>query len=280
MKLFRTWITLSALAFAGVSPAADNPLPAGAKVAKLTAFPAKVELTGPYAYRQLIVTAHLEDGSAVDVTRDTERTQYAPCKLIRISPTGLVRPVADGGDEIKVTVGGQSVSIPLTVSGVKADKPVSFVTDVQPVLAKLGCNAGTCHGAAQGKNGFKLSLRGYDPVYDHRALTDDLESRRFNRVAPERSLMLLKTSGAIPHTGGVLTSPGEPYYEMLKAWIAQGVKGDVTTPKVKSVAVYPKNPTLGRLGQTQQFAVIATYHDGSTRDVSQEAFLDSSNTEI
>ena len=73
--------------------------------------------------------------------------------------------------------------------------PVSFVRDVMPVLSKLGCNAGTCHGAAKGKNGFKLSLRGYDPIFDHRALTDDLEGRRFNRAAPDKSLMLLKPAG-------------------------------------------------------------------------------------
>jgi hypothetical protein len=278
MKLLRTWITLSALAFAGVSPAADNPLPPGAKVTKLTAFPDSIELTGPYAYRQLVVTAHLDDGSTVDVTRASDVSP--PCKVARVSKTGLVRPTKDGESDIEYEVGGKTLSIPVKVNGLKADKPVSFVSDVQPVLSKLGCNAGTCHGAAQGKNGFKLSLRGYDPVLDHRALTDDLEGRRFNRAAPERSLMLMKPAGAVPHAGGVLTNPGEPSYEMLKAWIAQGAKGDVETPKVKSIDVYPKNPTLGRVGQTQQFEVIATYHDGSTRDVSAEAFLDSSNTEI
>ena len=37
------------------------------------------------------------------------------------------------------------------------------VNDVVPILSRLGCSAGACHGAAQGKGGFRLSLRGYAP---------------------------------------------------------------------------------------------------------------------
>ena len=179
-----------------------------------------------------------------------------------------------------VSLAGKSLAVPVRVTGMAAEKPVSFVTDVQPVLSKLGCNAGTCHGAKDGKNGFKLSLRGYDPIYDYRALTDDLEARRINRAAPEKSLMLLKTSGAIPHEGGVLTRPGEPAYELVRRWVAQGVKLDLTAPRVKGIAVFPKDPTVGRIGTKQQFAVVATYTDGTTRDVSARAFIESSNTEV
>src|SRR5439155_15008862 len=140
--------------------------------------------------------------------------------------------------------------------------PISFATDVQPVLSRLGCNAGTCHGSAQGKNGFKLSLRGYDPLFDHRALTDDEEARRFNRAAPERSLMLMKPAGAVPHVGGVLWQPGDPSYELLKAWIAEGVKLDLNVPRVTSLEVLPKDRTIPQIGQKQQMVVIAKYADG------------------
>jgi len=75
------------------------------------------------------------------------------------------------------------------------------------MIARTGCNAGTCHGAQAGKNGFKLSLRGYDPVYDVRALTDDLASRRVNIASPAQSLMLLKPTAAVPHTGGQVFKP-------------------------------------------------------------------------
>jgi hypothetical protein len=163
-----------------------------------------------------------------------------PAALVKISQAGQVRPVGDGKGELKVTVGTQTLVVPVTVSGQKEKYPVSFVRDVMPAMSKLGCNAGTCHGSAEGKNGFKLSLRGYDPLFDHRALTDDLEGRRFNRAAPERSLMLMKPSGAVPHVGGVVWQPGDPYYEMTRAWIAGGVKLDLDAPRVQSIEVFPK----------------------------------------
>jgi hypothetical protein len=149
-----------------------------------------------------------------------------------------------------------------------------------PIMSKAGCNAGTCHGAAKGKNGFKLSLRGYDPEFDHQALTDELEGRRFNRAAPERSLMLLKPAGEAPHVGGMLFKPGDPYYEIIKAWIAAGVTLDRKTPRVASIEVQPRGAVVPLPGMKQQFAVIATYPDGSKRDVSAEAFVESSNTEV
>ena len=172
------------------------------------------------------------------------------------------------------------MKVPVTSSGFNDDKPVSFVTDVQPVLSRTGCNAGTCHGAAQGKNGFKLSLRGYDPLFDFRALTDDLEGRRFNRAAPEKSLMLMKPAGAVPHQGGVTMQPGDPNYELIRRWISQGVKLDLDAVRVKSLDIFPKNPTVSRLGQKQQFAILATYANGRVRDVTAEAFVESSNTEV
>src|SRR5205807_6600523 len=96
--------------------------------------------------------------------------------------------------------------------------------DVNPILARLGCNSGTCHGSAKGKNGFKLSLRGYDPIFDVRALTDDLASRRVNVAAPDDSLMLMKATGAVPHVGGQLIKPDEPYYRLIHDWIARRAK--------------------------------------------------------
>ena len=251
-------------------------LPPGAKVVALDVTPKSATLTGAYAYAQLVVTAKLDSGDLADVTRLA--TWAAPAG-VKVSAAGQVRPVSDGTGEVTASFGGQSVRVPVTVAGFKQAKPVSFVKDVQPVLSKLGCNAGTCHGSAQGKNGFKLSLRGYDPIYDHRALTDDIEGRRFNRAAPDRSLMLLKPTGAVPHVGGVTMQPGDPYYDLLAQWIADGVKQDLAAPKVASIELFPKDLTIPLPGMKQQFAVVATYVDGSKRDVSAEAFLESSNIE-
>ncbi len=262
--------------FGAEPPPTGESLPPGAKVKSLVVQPTTIHFTTTFASTQLIVTATLESGETVDVTR---LAKFDASDSVKLSATGLARPGKAGSGTITVSLAGQSAKIAVTVPAAM-DKPISFVTDVQPVLAKLGCNQGTCHGAAQGKSGFKLSLRGYDPILDHRALTDDLEGRRFNRTAPDRSLMLLKPAGAIAHTGGIVWTPNDPNYELVKKWIADGVKLDLTAPRVTSLEVIPAAVTVPIIGMKQQFAVIATYTDGRKRDVTAEAFLDSSNTEV
>src|ERR1700677_2300661 len=252
-------------------------LPAGAKVVKIETRPDKIDLNHAFDYRQLLLTGVLDTGERVDLTRQAEFTFSD--KLIKVSERGQVRAVGDGSGELKFSIAGQKGSIPLTVSGTQAKTEVSFVRDVMPALSRLGCNAGTCHGSAQGKNGFQLSLRGYDPLFDHRALTDDVGGRRFNRAAPDRSLMLLKPSGGVAHVGGVLMQPGDAYYEMIRTWIAQGVKLDLATARPMRVEVYPPTAVLPLAGSKQQMTVTAFYPDGSQRDVTAEAYLESSSTE-
>jgi hypothetical protein len=166
------------------------------------------------------------------------------------------------------------------VENVAKPVDVDFVRDVSPVLSRLGCNQGTCHGSAKGKNGFKLSLRGYDPIFDVRALTDEHASRRVNVASPDASLMLMKTSGAVPHVGGVLMRPGEPYYEVVRRWIADGAKLDTETPKVTKIEISPEKPVVQAIGSMQQVRVLATYADGVVRDVTREAYVESGNTEV
>jgi hypothetical protein len=252
-------------------------LPPGAKIAKLEAYPPRIELKTPFEYSQLLITAHLAGGEQIDATR-LAKLEAPAC--IRVNATGIVRPIADGNGVLKISLQDKSLTLPVEVHGQKQKYNVSFVRDVMPTLSRMGCNAGTCHGAAKGKNGFKLSLRGYDPLFDHRSLTDDLKGRRFNRAAPDASLMLLKCTGTVAHVGGVLTQPGEPYYELLRSWIADGVKLDLSAPRVQSIEVFPRSSIIPLPGMKQQIAVRAAFSDGSTRDVSVEAFLESSNTEV
>jgi hypothetical protein len=258
--------------------AAVERLPAGATLVRLEAFPPSIELGNRFAYRQLLITGITAAGERIDVTRLAKLDTSS--EAIALQPTGIVRPVANGAAEVRATLAGQAVAVPVKVSGMDAPYVVSFVRDVMPTMSKLGCNAGTCHGSDQGKNGFKLSLRGYDPEFDHRALTDDLAGRRFNRSAPEQSLMLLKPSGGVPHVGGVLTHPGEPAYELLRQWIAGGVKLDMESPRVSSIELLPRDPQIALPGMKQQMAVLATYGDGTVRDVTAEAFVESSQTEV
>jgi hypothetical protein len=256
---------------------AKEALPPGAKLVKIEAQPANIALTNPFQYAQVVLTGVLEDGQRVDVTRIAEIVTPAN---VKVSPTVEVRPGGDGDGVLTFRLAGQTATIPVKVSGQKSKYEVSFIRDVMPTMSRVGCNAGTCHGSANGKNGFKLSLRGYDPVLDHRSLTDDLEGRRFNRAAPDTSLMLLKPSGEVPHVGGALMQPGEPYYELLRLWIAQGVKLDADGPRVAKLEVFPKSCVIPLPLMKQQFAVYATFTDGKVRDVTSEAFLESSNTEV
>ncbi len=253
-------------------------LPEAAQITALEVNPSEIKLEDRYSYAQAIVTATLADGSTMDVTRMVEPTVEG--ELVSVSEALLVRPKSDGAGKLTLTVGGKSIDVPLTVSGQTGHYEASFVGEVMPVMSKLGCNAGTCHGSLAGKGGFKLSLRGYDALYDHRALTDDVSSRRINRAAPDQSMMLLKPSGVIPHVGGVLMQPDQPYYEIIRSWIAGGVKLDLDAPRVTSIDVFPKNPIVPLPGMKQQMKVLATYSDGRVRDVTLEAFVESGNTEV
>ena len=253
-------------------------LPEGMQLKSLSAYPESITIDRKYGYRQVLLTGELTTGESVDVTRMADVS--APEGLVEITAGRLVRALQDGHGELTFSVGGLSATIPLKINGQSSEVEASFIQDVLPIMSRIGCNQGTCHGAAKGKNGFKLSLRGYDPLFDHRALTDDLGARRFNRAAPDRSLFLLKTSGVVPHVGGVLTKRGEPYYETLRSWVADGAPLDFDVPRVVSIDVLPKNPVIPLPGMRQQVTIIATYSDGATRDVTEEAFIEPSDIEI
>lgn len=171
------------------------------------------------------------------------------------------------------------VELSVAAASATGDAP-DFIRDVNPILTRLGCNQGTCHGADKGRNGFKLSLRGYDALFDIRALTDDLASRRVNTASPDDSLILLKATGAVPHQGGRLVDPEAPYYDILRRWIQGGATLDLATPRVAKIDVLPRNPVVQRAGETQPMQVTATYTDGTTRDVTREAFIESGDTEV
>ncbi len=159
-------------------------------------------------------------------------------------------------------------------------RQVTFIRDVLPVLNKVGCSQGTCHGAAKGKNGFKLSLRGYDPEFDYQSLLYDMSGRRFNRAEPERSLMLAKPTLQVAHMGGQRLLHGSRYYNLLLDWIAAGVPyGEPEVDRVVSLDVQPAEVFMARPGERQATTVIATYGDGTTRDVTREMHVTSSNTE-
>ena len=241
--------------------------------------PAALTLQDARDARSVVVTGQSKAGYAVDLSPVAKLK--AGSDLIRIDANGYVVPVKAGKTTLIVTAAGKQISVPVTVQSAAAP-PVSFVREVMPVMSRVGCNAGLCHGSAKGKNGFKLSLRGYDPDFDHHALVDDVSGRRFNRSDPAQSLMLLKPTGAVPHRGGVLfTASTRPTTPCSSAGSREGAKTDAETVKrVSSLEVLPTVPNVTLPGMTQKMLVIAHYPDGKTRDVTREAVFTSSLPEV
>src|SRR5436190_10236200 len=168
------------------------------------------------------------------------------------------------------------------LSAQPAEQPrVTFLRDVAPILNKVGCTSGPCHGAAKGKNGFKLSLRGYDPQFDYEALLYDLSGRRFNRADPGRSLMLAKPTQQVAHGGGLRFDIGSPYYKTIYNWIAQGVPfGDPAKDNVRRLEVEPKEIFMNAPGESAVVKVSAIFADGGQRDVTNEAVVESNVPDV
>ena len=172
--------------------------------------------------------------------------------------------------------------ITMSASAAPATQPSepSFRNDIQPLLTRLGCNAGACHGAAAGKNGFKLSLRGYDDEGDWKTITRSALGRRVVPEDPAQSLLLLKPTGALPHKGGVRFTVGSKDYQLLADWIAYGAPGpSANDPRIIGIEMRPNHFVL-RVGAVQPITVIAHFNDGSERDVSHWAKYTANDTSV
>lgn len=178
-----------------------------------------------------------------------------------------------------VTKSGCALAIACSLAGSAAGaEPVSFRNDVMAVLSKAGCNQGTCHGNQNGKNGFRLSLRGQDPDFDFVSLTRDMLGRRANPQEPQRSLLLEKATATMPHEGGRRFSVDAPEYWMLRDWIAGGLRPDgPAVPSVQSLIVEPREQVLIAPAERVQLDVKARFSDGQTRDVTRLAVYEPSN---
>jgi len=274
-------LTLAAWPSIAAAPAADRPIPPKPPLPEIPSLrlePAALTLTDARDARKVLVIGERADGGVIDLTG--EATVKADSAAVEVDLEGYLQAKAAGETSVTVTAAGKSVKLPVKVAGLD-QRPVGFVRDIEPILSRTGCNAGPCHGAAAGKNGFKLSLRGYDPEYDYQALINDLSGRRFNRVNAEESLMLQKPLGDVPHEGRQAIKPGSRYHQVLKQWIAEGAKfEDVAKNRPTQITILPEKVEIDLPGRLQQFLVIATYADGSTRDVTREAVLSSNNEEI
>lgn len=218
---------------------------------------------------QLLISAVTPDGLVVDVTRQVVFSSES--ELVIVDSTGWVTPLKDGTDKLRVSLGTNSFQIPCVVSGAESVRPISFRNDVVPQLTRAGCNGGACHGTPKGKNNFRLSLLGFEPEEDFEFLTRESRGRRFFPAAPDRSLVLLKASGGVPHGGGLRIRRESGSYRTLRRWIQEGMQwGPEDEPVVESIDVQPGSRVVER-GESQQLRVIARMSDGTVRDITRIA---------
>lgn len=236
-------------------------------------------LVGAGARRQLVVTGSFSSGQRHDVTREVA-WEVSPAGHARIGADGFLEPLADGDLTITARLGGSSAALPVRVERTAEELPVSFTNEIVPIFTRLGCNTGGCHGKSDGQNGFRLSLLGFEPAEDYAFLVHETRGRRIFPADPEFSLLIMKPTNLLPHGGGRRLAEDSHERELLVRWIRQGVPfGSADDPVIERIRVIPDQREMPFDGR-QQLAVIGDYSDGSQRDVTRLAILESNQPEL
>lgn len=253
-------------------PAASAPRgPDAESLRSLTLHPGEVRLSGPGSSQRLVVVATRADGSEVDVTVRARLSVSSPA--IAALEGGRLVARGDGQAVVAARLGALAARASVTVRETRTPPRYSFRNDVVPVLARLGCSSGNCHGANSGKGGFRLSLRGYAPEQDFLAITRQLQGRRVSPEAPESSLLLRKPLLQTVHGGGRRLEPGSTEHAVLLGWIRQGAAGpQPDEPRLAGLEVLPGDRRCAP-GERQRLLVRARYSDGRVEDVTGRALF-------
>jgi hypothetical protein len=266
------WLVLAACAAAR----AGEPATA---VQALTVHPARIELDGPRAEQRLGVLAEYAGGRQADLSRSAHFASDNPA-VVRVGPDGILRAAGNGRATVTVEAAGKSAEVKVRVRGADADLPIHFAREVVPVLTKAGCNQGACHGAQHGRGGFRLSLLGFDPTFDHAQIVQSAEGRRVVLSDPERSILLLKPTLTMEHGGGERLRLHSREYDLIKRWLEDGAPEPTPRdPTVVRLEVWPPKRVLTP-GEQQQFLVRATWSDGRGEDVTGTAQYDALNDSV
>ncbi|TWT78513.1 hypothetical protein Pla123a_13060 [Posidoniimonas polymericola] len=255
--------------------------PASTEFTELQVYPPQVTLDHAADTQQVVAIAYRADGMTLDVTDLANwrvEPEHGAAEAVTLD-SGVLSASGNGVARVTAEFAGLSATIDAHSAGDTPAPGVSFRHDVMPVFMRAGCNAGGCHGASRGKDGFRLSLFGFDPAGDHHRLTREMAARRLNPALPDESLMLEKAIAAVPHSGGKLFDKESIYYQMLRDWVAAGTPNDVAeAPAVTSLSLYPPAAAVGAGGQGQRFVAVAQYSNGATRDVTHLAVFQSNNS--
>ncbi|HEY0982736.1 DUF1549 domain-containing protein [Schlesneria sp.] len=236
----------------------------------LVVLPGQIRLTGPEA-RHGLLAVRRDRGSSVIASLRSGLVWRSDNEAVARIDQGTVIPTGNGSTRIVVEVDGATAEATVTVDKFEDAHQWSFRNHVQSVLSKTGCNSGACHGAAAGKNGFKLSLRGYDPEHDFFSITHQARGRRVSPGDPGRSLILTKPTGAIPHKGGLRFTEDSYEYRVVSEWIAQGLPGpSEADSRITRLEVLPPASRL-KAGTELAMIVVAHFQDGHSEDVTRWA---------
>lgn len=237
--------------------------------AQLSVSPAAVTLDRPEAAQQVLVT-ETAGGTRIDQTRNVQYLSGDP-SIFTVDPDGLIHPGRDGVAVLTIRSGNEHHTLPVTVTGIAAPVPVSFRYEVQPLLTKTRCNSGGCHGKAEGQNGFKLSLFGFDNEADYDAIVKEGRGRRMDRSHPDESLLYLKGTARMPHGGGLKIERTGPQAAILLRWLHAGApfESPADQPVVK-IEVEPAELVMLPQG-TQQLRVTAIDAVGRRHCVTTQA---------
>ena len=222
------------------------------------------------ASQRLIVSGHYSDGSVVDVTAQATFTTTQSA-VIDVDEKGWVHAKGDGPAYVVVKHGELSA---LAIGRVKArreQRPFSFEADIAPIFSQRGCNSFQCHGSLNGKNGFHLSVFGYDPAADYRAVVEESGGRRINLNEAEKSLVLMKPTFQIAHEGGLRFGKDSENYQLILNWLEAGGSKGASAPSLVELRVYPQREiVLSDAEQTQQVVVVGRYADGAETDLTKQ----------
>ena len=192
------------------------------------------------------------------------------------TPPAVARPAAT-----QATVGNPITAVLKAPASITKTVPkVEFLRDIAPILDRAGCSAAACHGKFGGRGGFQLSLMTLSPEDDYNPIVTGSRGRRIDFSNPANSLILLKATCTVTHAGGERFPVGSAYYNTVLRWIKQGAPFDEKDPRVQSVKVLPEKLTFKKVGDKQQVKVVATYTDGSKRDVTTQSVFMSSNSSV
>jgi hypothetical protein len=268
---------------ASAQPAAQPTAQPAAKPAallrNLAVYPPQMTLQGSRDEQRIGVIGEYADGQSRDLSRTAQLTS-SNSKVVAIDPGNRARPVGDGQATLSVKIEGQARDIAVTVQGATADVPVDFAREIVPILTRAGCNQGACHGAQHGRGGFRLSLLGFDPLFDHAQIVQSAEGRRVVLSDAERSILLQKPALLMEHGGGQRFKVGSREYAYLKRWLEDGApEPSANDPEAASLEVWPARRIMVP-GEQQQLLVKARWKDGKSEDVTATAQFTSLNEAV